>query len=137
MEKQSLNLILQWAAHHLLLFHLCKPLVAVAVLLCVVIGLFSAAARAFGVPAIGIILPRSRVALATMHYLMVWGLSMAFLPLAASALAGAAAGVGALALDASPVVAYVLCVAATLALRAGSLLFGWRLPTYRSRPPRP
>lgn len=54
-----------------------------------------------------------------------------------AALAGAAAGVGALALDASPVVAYALCVAATLALRAGSLLFGWRLPTYRSRPPRP
>lgn len=32
--------------------------------------------------------------------------------------------------------ALLLCAAATFALRAGSLTFGWRLPVYRSRPPR-
>ncbi|MEC9434982.1 MAG: trimeric intracellular cation channel family protein [Pseudomonadota bacterium] len=53
-----------------------------------------------------------------------------------AALAGAGAAVGALALGASRVDAYVVCVVAAFALRAGSLLFGWRLPTYRSRPPR-
>ncbi|MFN4131026.1 MAG: trimeric intracellular cation channel family protein, partial [Paracoccaceae bacterium] len=28
------------------------------------------------------------------------------------------------------------CAVVTLVLRAGSLLFGWRLPVYRPRPPR-
>jgi hypothetical protein len=32
--------------------------------------------------------------------------------------------------------ALVTCAGVTLALRAGSLVFGWRLPNYRSRPPR-
>ncbi|MDJ0821478.1 MAG: trimeric intracellular cation channel family protein [Paracoccaceae bacterium] len=39
--------------------------------------------------------------------------------------AGAPAGVAALA-----------CAGVTFGLRAGSLLFGWRLPVYKSRPPR-
>jgi len=30
----------------------------------------------------------------------------------------------------------VACVAVTFGLRAGSLLFGWRLPVYKARPPR-
>ncbi|MFN6951915.1 MAG: trimeric intracellular cation channel family protein [Albidovulum sp.] len=52
-----------------------------------------------------------------------------------AALTGAAAAVAALA--ALPVgAALLLCAAVTFALRAGSLLFGWRLPVYRSRPPR-
>jgi uncharacterized membrane protein YeiH len=33
--------------------------------------------------------------------------------------------------------ALLLCAAGTLVLRAGSLAFGWRLPAYRARPPRP
>ncbi|WP_347312403.1 trimeric intracellular cation channel family protein [Defluviimonas sp. SAOS-178_SWC] len=33
--------------------------------------------------------------------------------------------------------ALTLCAFATFVLRAGSLIFGWRLPVYRSRPPRP
>ena len=33
-------------------------------------------------------------------------------------------------------VALVICAAVTLALRAGSLAFGWRLPVYKARPPR-
>lgn len=33
-------------------------------------------------------------------------------------------------------VALLLCATVTFALRAGSLLFGWQLPVYRSRPPR-
>ncbi len=32
--------------------------------------------------------------------------------------------------------ALLVCAAATFTLRAGSLIFGWRLPSYRSRPPR-
>ncbi len=36
-----------------------------------------------------------------------------------------------------PSVALMLCAAVTWALRAGSLAFGWQLPVYRSRPPRP
>ena len=32
--------------------------------------------------------------------------------------------------------ALTVCAALTWALRAGSLVFGWRLPVYRSRPPR-
>lgn len=31
----------------------------------------------------------------------------------------------------------VVCVVVTFGLRAGSLLFGWSLPVYRARPPRP
>jgi uncharacterized membrane protein YeiH len=32
--------------------------------------------------------------------------------------------------------AYLICGCATFALRAGSLLFGWSLPVYKTRPPR-
>jgi uncharacterized membrane protein YeiH len=49
---------------------------------------------------------------------------------ALAALAGGAAGLPA-------GVALTLCGAVTFALRAGSLAFGWRLPAYRARPPRP
>lgn len=38
--------------------------------------------------------------------------------------------------DVDPIWATVICVAVTFGLRAGSLLFGWQLPVYRSRPPR-
>jgi uncharacterized membrane protein YeiH len=52
-----------------------------------------------------------------------------------AAFAGAAAGLAAtLALPTGP--ALLVCAAATFTLRAGSLIFGWRLPVYRSRPPR-
>jgi uncharacterized membrane protein YeiH len=30
----------------------------------------------------------------------------------------------------------ITCAAITWALRAGSLVFGWRLPVYKARPPR-
>ncbi|MFT4150769.1 MAG: trimeric intracellular cation channel family protein [Paracoccaceae bacterium] len=33
--------------------------------------------------------------------------------------------------------ALITCAAVALALRAGSIAFGWRLPVYRQRPPRP
>jgi uncharacterized membrane protein YeiH len=33
--------------------------------------------------------------------------------------------------------ALVICAAAVMTLRAGSLAFGWRLPIYRSTPPKP
>jgi uncharacterized membrane protein YeiH len=47
----------------------------------------------------------------------------------AAALIGLAAG-----LETAP--ALIACAAVTLALRAGSLGFGWRLPVYKARPPR-
>lgn len=49
---------------------------------------------------------------------------------AVAAVLAARAGMGEL-----PVL--MLCAAVTLTLRAGSLAFGWRLPVYRARPPRP
>lgn len=55
---------------------------------------------------------------------------------ATAALAGAAASVPALALTGSPLASLAACAAATLALRVGSMVFGWRLPVYKSRPPR-
>src|SRR5690606_7843475 len=52
-----------------------------------------------------------------------------------AAFAGAVAAVAALfVLPAGP--ALLLCAGVTFALRAGSRYFGWRLPVYRSRPPR-
>lgn len=49
----------------------------------------------------------------------------------------AGAGAALLALPVLPAsVALLLCAAVTFGLRAGSLLFGWRLPVYRARPPR-
>lgn len=48
----------------------------------------------------------------------------------------AGAGAAALALQVMPEGAALLtCAAVTFALRAGSLMFGWRLPVYRARPP--
>ncbi|WP_413874231.1 trimeric intracellular cation channel family protein [Albidovulum sp.] len=50
----------------------------------------------------------------------------------------AGAGTAVLALQVMPEGAALLaCAAVTFALRAGSLTFGWRLPVYRARPPRP
>jgi uncharacterized membrane protein YeiH len=53
-----------------------------------------------------------------------------------AALAGAGAGVVTLALTGAPSAAFAACIATTFALRAGSMAFGWRLPVYKSRPPR-
>ena len=53
-----------------------------------------------------------------------------------AALAGAGAGVATLTLTGTQSVAYLACIATTFALRAGSMAFGWRLPVYKSRPPR-
>lgn len=52
------------------------------------------------------------------------------------ALAGAAAAMLALFAGLAEAPALMLCAAVTLALRAGSLAFGWRLPVYKARPPR-
>jgi uncharacterized membrane protein YeiH len=52
------------------------------------------------------------------------------------ALAGAGAAMLALTLGLAEAPALILCAAVTLALRAGSLAFGWRLPVYKARPPR-
>jgi uncharacterized membrane protein YeiH len=53
-----------------------------------------------------------------------------------AAFAGAAAALGAKAIGLDQSIALISCAAVTFALRAGSLSFGWRLPVYRSRPPR-
>jgi uncharacterized membrane protein YeiH len=53
-----------------------------------------------------------------------------------AALAGALASVVVLGLTGSPLAAALACGATTFALRAGSLTRGWKLPVYRSRPPR-
>ena len=55
---------------------------------------------------------------------------------ATAALVGAAAGVMAAAITDVDQVPPLACIATTFALRAGSLSLGWRLPAYRSRPPR-
>jgi uncharacterized membrane protein YeiH len=55
---------------------------------------------------------------------------------ATAASAGAAAALAAVALGASQPLALLVCAVSTLALRAGSMVFGWHLPVYRSRPPR-
>ena len=52
-----------------------------------------------------------------------------------AALAGSGAALLALNLAPSSI-ALLICAVVTFALRAGSLAFGWRLPVYRSRPPR-
>jgi uncharacterized membrane protein YeiH len=52
------------------------------------------------------------------------------------ALAGASAAMVALAGGLGVSAALVACAGVTLALRAGSLAFGWRLPVYKARPPR-
>ncbi|MGB5556956.1 MAG: trimeric intracellular cation channel family protein [Paracoccaceae bacterium] len=47
------------------------------------------------------------------------------------------AGAALIALQALPIgIALLICAAVTFTLRAGSLIFGWSLPVYKSRPPR-
>jgi uncharacterized membrane protein YeiH len=53
-----------------------------------------------------------------------------------AAFAGAIGAVAALEAFDATYPALLTCGGVTLALRAGSLAFGWRLPNYRSRPPR-
>lgn len=52
------------------------------------------------------------------------------------AFSGGVAALAAYALTGETTLALFACAGATLALRAGSLAFGWRLPVYKSRPPR-
>ncbi|MFD1911490.1 trimeric intracellular cation channel family protein [Halodurantibacterium flavum] len=52
------------------------------------------------------------------------------------AFAGAAAAVLLIRITGEPRLALWACALVTLALRAGSLALGWRLPVYRARPPR-
>ena len=52
------------------------------------------------------------------------------------AMVGAMAAVGAIWLGLSTPAALMLCAGATLALRLGGIAFGWRLPVYKSFPPR-
>jgi len=54
-----------------------------------------------------------------------------------AALAGGAAAVIVGALWPSELLALAACMVTCFALRAGSLLYGWRLPVYKPRPPRP
>lgn len=54
-----------------------------------------------------------------------------------AAFAGAVAAVLVERLGGETQIALLACAAVTLVLRAGSLLFGWRLPVYKQRPPRP
>ena len=53
-----------------------------------------------------------------------------------AALAGALAALGVAQVTAAALPALAACTAVTLILRVGSVRFGWRLPVYRSRPPR-
>lgn len=53
-----------------------------------------------------------------------------------AAFAGATMAAATQSLFADPLVPLALCAGMTWALRAGSLSFGWRLPVYKSRPPR-
>lgn len=55
---------------------------------------------------------------------------------ASAAFAGAGAALIVRALGADTLVMLVACALLTWVLRAGSLAFGWRLPVYKSRPPR-
>jgi len=55
---------------------------------------------------------------------------------ATAALIGAVVALTGVALGLSSGLALLVCGLSTFALRAGSLLFGWCLPVYRSRPPR-
>jgi uncharacterized membrane protein YeiH len=54
-----------------------------------------------------------------------------------AAFAGALAALITTQLTQNPLAALASCTAVTLILRAGSLAFGWRLPVYKSRPPKP
>ncbi len=53
-----------------------------------------------------------------------------------AAFAGAIAALITLQITQTPIAALAACTALTLILRAGSIAFGWRLPVYKSRPPK-
>ena len=53
-----------------------------------------------------------------------------------AALGGALAGLAAMEFTHLTMPVLLICAGVTWALRAGSILFGWRLPVYKSRPPR-
>lgn len=53
-----------------------------------------------------------------------------------AAFGGALLAAGLIGLGASHQVAEWVCMVLTLALRAGAIRWGWRIPTYKSRPPR-
>ena len=53
-----------------------------------------------------------------------------------AAFGGAASGMTAISLGASLPVALIICAVLTWVLRSGSIFFGWRLPVYKSRPPK-
>jgi uncharacterized membrane protein YeiH len=55
---------------------------------------------------------------------------------ATAAFAGAGAALITRELGAQTLIALAACAAVTWVLRAGSLAFGWRLPVYKSRPPK-
>lgn len=56
---------------------------------------------------------------------------------ATAAFAGAGVAVLLTAMDHASGIALLACAGATFALRAGSIAFGWGLPVYKARPPRP
>jgi uncharacterized membrane protein YeiH len=53
-----------------------------------------------------------------------------------AAFSGAIAALLTLEITAHPLAPLAACAAVTLILRAGSIAFGWRLPVYKSRPPK-
>lgn len=55
---------------------------------------------------------------------------------ASAAFAGACATLVATRLGLSPLLTLAACTALTFTLRAGSMIWGWSLPVYKSRPPR-
>jgi uncharacterized membrane protein YeiH len=56
---------------------------------------------------------------------------------ATAAFSGALVAVGLVDFGLSNGIALLACAASVFILRAGSLLLGWRLPVYKTRPPRP
>lgn len=53
-----------------------------------------------------------------------------------AAFGGALAALAVIWLDGGPDLALLACAVATFALRAGSMIWGWKLPVYRKRPPK-
>ena len=56
---------------------------------------------------------------------------------ATCALAGSLGAVVATSFGLGQGIALLICAAVVFTLRAGSIALGWRLPVYRSQPPRP
>lgn len=56
---------------------------------------------------------------------------------ASAAFTGALCGVAALRLGLPPSLPLALCIVVTFGLRAGAIAWGWHLPVYKGRPPRP